>query len=312
MPTARRADVEDAAIARVVTRMGGEYVLRATRLLIETFGDVRAGLIVQTIDTANNALPTLGPSRRQAAVPGGVSPDAARRPIRVSRLAETAGLPFETTRRIVQRLIETGACMRVEGGVIVPRATLESVPIVRNTMANLAYVRRLVRDLRAVGLIAGEVAPVVDPATRAEDAELAVKVAPFSSRYVLRALRLLAETYGDIRIGMAAQAILTANTAHLETRAGEGWRYAGIYDTPPNEILRPISVYGLAESLGTPYETTRAQVKRLRDAGVCVRIDRGYIVPKAVLETPAALRATLTGVGYVREFVRDVDAVGLA
>ena len=311
-PAAGRADVEDAPIARVVTRLGGEYVLRSSQLLIEAFGDVRAGLLVQSINAANIVRRAHSVDGWRAAAPGGAYPDEARRPIRVSRLADTAGLPFETTRRIVQRLVDTGACIRVGGGVVVPRTTLESAAVVRNTMANLTYVRRFVRDLKAAGLVERERPAEMGHTEGAEEAEIAYRVAPFSNEYILRALRLLADTYGDIRLGLVAQAIVTANTAHLETRTGEGWRYAGIDDTPPDQVRRPISVYGLAESLGTPYETMRAQVRRLQDAGVCVRVNGGLIVPKTVLETPAALRATLTNVGYVRKFVRDVQAAGLA
>ena len=310
-PAPRRTDIEDAAIARVVARISGEYVLRASQLLIEDFGDVRAGLLVQAIN-ANVVRPAEGRDPWRATGPGGVHADEARRPIRISRLAETAGLPFETARRIVRRLIDAGACIRAEGGVIVPKATLDSPATIRNALVSLAYVRRFLRDLKAIGLVVDERPAPTAQAKVAEEAAIAFSVAPFSNEYILRALRLLADTYGDIRIGLVAQAIVTANTAHLDSRTGEGWRYAGIDQTPPDEVLRPISVYGLAESLGTPYETTRAQVRRLQDAGFCVRVEGGFIVPRAVLETPAALRATLTSVGYVRQFLREVHPLGLA
>ena len=46
---------EDTAVARIVTRLSSEYVLRAFQLLIDAFGDIRAGLLVQAINTANVA-----------------------------------------------------------------------------------------------------------------------------------------------------------------------------------------------------------------------------------------------------------------
>jgi hypothetical protein len=145
----------------------------------------------------------------------------------------------------------------------------------------------------------------------AEDAAVARIVSRLSSEYILRALQLLVEAYGEIRTGIIAQTIVTANTAHLDTRGGEGWRYAAIDETPPDEVRRPISIARLAESLGLPFETTRRHVQRLIETGVCVRVEGGLIVPKVVLEQPGAAQAALANVGYVRKFIRDLQAAGL-
>jgi hypothetical protein len=145
----------------------------------------------------------------------------------------------------------------------------------------------------------------------AEDVAVARIVSRLSSEYILRALQLLVEAYGEIRTGIIAQTIVTANTAHLDTRGGEGRRYAAIDETPPDEVRRPISIARLAESLGLPFETTRRHVQRLIDTGVCIRVEGGVIVPRAVLEQPEAARAALANVAYVRKFLRDVQAAGL-
>ncbi len=303
--------LEDAAIARIVTRLSSEYVLRAFQLLIDPFGDVRAGLLVLAINTANVAALVHSDERRRCAGPSGTLPDAARRPISIARLADSTGLPFESTRRIVQKLIYAGVCTRVEGGVIVPRATVERPSIGHAVAANVGYVRRFMRDLRAVGLAAvGTSARPPTSSVSAADAAAARTVSVLSGEYILRALQLLAGAYGDIRAGIVAQTIVTANTAHLDARMGEGWRYAGIAETPPDEVRKPISIARLGESLGLPYETMRGQVRRLIDAGVCIQLDAGLIVPGAVLERPAAARSMLENVGYVRKFMRDLNAVG--
>lgn len=145
----------------------------------------------------------------------------------------------------------------------------------------------------------------------AEDVAVARIVSRLSSEYILRALQLLVESYGEIRTGVIAQTIVTANTAHLDTRGGDGRRYAAIDETPPDELRRPISIARLAESLALPFETTRRHVQRLIDTGVCVRVEGGVIVPQAVLEQPGAARAALANVAYVRKFLRDVQAAGL-
>ncbi len=145
----------------------------------------------------------------------------------------------------------------------------------------------------------------------AEDAAIARIVSRLSSEYVLRALQLLVDAYGDIRTGIIAQTIVTANTAHLDTRTGEGWRYAAIEDTPPDEVRKPISIARLAESLDLPFETTRRHVQRLIDAGLCLRVEGGLIVPRSTVDQPGAIRAALANVRYLRKFVRDLQAAGL-
>jgi DNA-binding Lrp family transcriptional regulator len=309
-PHAPGGALQDAALARIVTRFSSEYVLRAFQLLIEQHGDIRAGLVAQAINTANTAhLDVRTEEGRRAAGPDGVIADAARRPIGIARLADSAGLPFESTRRIVQRLVDEGACVRVDGGVIVPSVAVARPETARAVVANLGYVRKLARDLEAVGLV--EALPA--HARAAPDADLAFArlVGRLSAAYLLRTVVLLAETYGDIRTGILAQTIVVANTAHLDTRAGDGRRYAGVDENPPDQLRRPISVARLAESLGRPFETERRHVQRLIDDGVCVRVPGGLIVPGAVLETPSVVHAMLANVGYVRRLVRDLQGVGL-
>jgi DNA-binding Lrp family transcriptional regulator len=301
---------EDAAFARIVTRLSSEYVLRAVQLLIEAFGDIRAGLLVQAINTANIAALAHTDEGRSAAGPDGLFPDELRTPISIARLAESTGLPFESARRIVQKLVDAGYCRRVEGGVIVLTATAEEPWTVRAVSANVGYVRRFMRDLRAVGLPeavlpAGSETPWGD-----DDDAVARMVATLSTEFVLRSLRLLAETYGDVRTGIVAQTIVAANTAYLDGRRGAGRRYVGVEETPPDEVRRPISVARLAESLGFPYETMRRRVRRLIDSGVCIQVGGGLIVPGAVLEQPTAARAALAHVGHVRKFMRDLHAAG--
>jgi hypothetical protein len=298
---------EDAAIARVVARLSGEYLLRAFQLLIETFRDIRAGLIVQAINNANISPLLRTQARRRDAGPDGSFPDDLRRPISIARLAASTGLPFESARRIVLSLVDTGVCLRVEGGVIVPRAAVRRPAIVRNARANFVYLRKFVRDLHAAGLVEpGSPGAVPADPGGAASARLAMGL---SGEYLLRACQLLVEAYGDIRAGVVAQTVVTANTAYLDGRLGGGWRYAGIGESLPDDLRRPVSVARLAQSLDLPYETMRGHARRLIAAGVCERVGGGLIVPRAVLETPAANRAALTNVGYVRKFVRDLHSV---
>ena len=304
------AELGEAAVGRLVGRLSAEYALRVIQLTVEAFGDVKLGLLAQAIGAANTAhlnTPSEAWGRRILGA-GPLLPDALRRPISVSALAASTGLPLETTRRAVQRLIVSGVCRRVEGGVIVPIETLRRPVIVQAVVANVGYVRRLLRDLDAAGFVA-DAACWPQLAAEADDDSFDSRlVARLSAEYLLRVLRLLVDTYGDIRDGILAHTIVTANTSHLDMRGGEGWRYAGVDQPPPDSLRRPIGVARLAESLGLPFETTRRHVRRLIDAGVCIRIAGGLIVPQAVLDRPVAVHSAIANVGYVRRFVRDVLA----
>jgi DNA-binding Lrp family transcriptional regulator len=296
---------DDAAIAGIVARLTGEYVLRGFSLVASGFGDIRAGFVGQTINTLNVAPVIHTDAGRRAAGDDGILPDEARRPVTVTRLAEETGLPFESARRVVQRLTDAGACVRVPGGVIVPKAFAMRPAPIDAIVANLGYMRRFVSDVETAGLVD---APVSLPTTR--HAAAARGRATLSTEFGLRALRLLIDTYGDIQAGIVAQTIITANTAHLDTRKGEGRRYAGADEIPPDEIRRPISVSRLADSVGLPFETMRGQVNRLLEAGLCVRTDGGVIVPAAVLGRPSMVRAALLNTQYARQFVRELRAAG--
>jgi DNA-binding IclR family transcriptional regulator len=301
-------------VARIVTRLSSAYLLREFQMTTDAFGGMRAGLLARTIHAANTAHFNVHNEWGRLAVGTNVNfPDEVRRPISVTRLSESLSLPFESTRRIVQRLIDDGTCVRVDGGVILPRTTVERPEIVRAVVANAGYVNRFLRDLKAAGLIertSSAGSGIADAALG--DTFAARVVARLSAEYLLRAMQLLVEAYSDIRDGMIAHTIVTANTAHLDARNGDGWRYAGIDETPPDEVRRPISVARLGESLGLPFETARRHVKRLMDAGDCIRIDGGLIVPQVVVERPSAVRSAIANVGFVRKFVRDLEAAGLA
>jgi len=302
---------DETAVARIVSRLSAEYVLSGFQLLIDTHGDIRSGLLLAAINAANVAHIDLRTEEgRRAAASDGLVGDEARQPVSVARLAAATGLPVESTRRIVQGLIDIGDCVGVEGGVIAPRAVFERPETVRMATENVRNVSAFVRKLLARGLV--EEAPATAPGWQGTVGRRAMArvVLRQSAEYAVRAFRLLVDTYGDIQAGIVAQATVAANTAHLDALMGEGWRYAAIDQPPPDEVREPTSVSALAKSLGLPYETLRRQVRRLIDAGVCIRVDGGLIVPMAVVEQPAAARAMLANVRYVREFVRNLRSLG--
>jgi hypothetical protein len=135
-------------------------------------------------------------------------------------------------------------------------------------------------------------------------------VTRLSSDYVLRAVRLLGDLHGgDILTGIISQAIVAANTAHLDP--GAGAKYDGVPDTPPDELRKPISVLALSGSLGLPFETTRRYVNKLLKSGGCRRVQGGVIVPASALEDPRAVAAAGANLVNVHRFLRSLKKAGV-
>jgi hypothetical protein len=129
-----------------------EYLVRAFRGLTDAYGDARTGLIVYAISVANTGHLDVRTRDPRIAGPEGILPDHVRKPVSITQIAKSLGMPFETVRKQVHKLIKAGICVRVDGGVIVPRAANQRPEVVRAVLANLNHVRELVRDLQAIGL----------------------------------------------------------------------------------------------------------------------------------------------------------------
>jgi hypothetical protein len=134
---------------RIAVNLTVEYMLRSLRSLRDCFeGDIMLGVVVMAIAAANSAhLSSDGALPSDQILPGGVVPDELRRPVSVLGVAGALGLPYETVRRYVNRLIAAGRCVKVRNGVIVPAAVFNEVNVVRASRESLGNIRRLYRAL---------------------------------------------------------------------------------------------------------------------------------------------------------------------
>ena len=155
--TDRRVSAEAPASAdkfRLSVRLATEYFLRSMQLLVEFVGgDLVTALVFLAIVSANvSHLNADGPDGAPHADAADVPPDEVRKPISVLALAGSLNLPYETTRRHVSKLLQTGQCVRVAGGLIVPARVLLSDRHTEVMGANLANLRRLFRALNKAGV----------------------------------------------------------------------------------------------------------------------------------------------------------------
>lgn len=145
-----RASADEDKI-RLVARLSADYMLRSLKMIGELAqGELLTGLVNLALVQAN--VGHLDPTGSKFDSLDAIPPDEMRRPVSVLALSASLGLPYETTRRHVAKMVETGQCLRVKGGVIAPTAAVDDPRRTEMLEQNLINLRRLYRNLKAAGV----------------------------------------------------------------------------------------------------------------------------------------------------------------
>jgi hypothetical protein len=155
-PRASAAAATDEDKLRLALRFSTEHLLRSVQLLVTQFdGDLLAGLVLSAIDAANvsHLLPDghEGSHEHRFAGADEAPPDELRKPVSVMAVASALGLPYETARRHVQKLVLSGRCRRVSGGIIVPASAVSGPELAALMRTNLTNIRHFYRGLKRAG-----------------------------------------------------------------------------------------------------------------------------------------------------------------
>lgn len=136
-------------------------------------------------------------------------------------------------------------------------------------------------------------------------------VGRLSTQYFLECARLYGGLLpGDALTTLIFLTIVSRNLAKLSNDPQETLAYAAVEEPAPDHKRTPVTVYAVAKDLGLSYETVRRHVKRLLDAGVCLRGGDGLIVPAAVTARPDFVRAGQRNYENFQRLVRALDATG--
>lgn len=142
--------------------------------------------------------------------------------------------------------------------------------------------------------------------------DMAGVAARLSGGYILRTYQLMAqETDGDLILSLIFRAILAANVDHLDKSLANGPQYCGVDDLPPDNLRRPVSVLAIADSLGLSYETVRRHVLKLMEAGRCIRVKGGVVVPASALRGEDHVRALQVNLVNLRRLYRSLKLAGV-
>jgi len=141
---------------RLVVRLSSDYVLRLAEPISERIGDLVTGLILMDVIHANTQhLPdTEGGQDDPDWSPTGFIHDEERKPVRPAALAERLGIPQETVRRHLERLVTDDLCERKEHGYIVPARVLAREAFVQYMTDNQSHLHRLYAGLADYGVLA--------------------------------------------------------------------------------------------------------------------------------------------------------------
>ncbi len=139
---------------RLALRASTTFLLQSVDLMSRIVGgDILRGVIFTAVVDANvrHIRPGDVVSQTYSEATDRV-PDDLRRPISVHALALELDIPYETTRRHVNALIQGGFCQRTESGIVVLADVLAREPISLALRRNFENLRRLVSDLREGGV----------------------------------------------------------------------------------------------------------------------------------------------------------------
>jgi hypothetical protein len=142
------------AAGRAAARLTVEFYLRTTSVLSGlSGGDLLEALILRAITAGNTNHLDRDPNNpgRFASIDD-VPPDEARRPVSILAIANSLGLPYETTRRCATKMLKTGQCVRVRGGLIAPAAKHQQPGDHEAILANMINLRHFFSALKLAGV----------------------------------------------------------------------------------------------------------------------------------------------------------------
>jgi DNA-binding transcriptional ArsR family regulator len=189
---------------------------------------------------------------------GQAPPDSERRPVSLYSLARTYHLSYETARRHLHKLIDSGLVERAQDqGLIVPTRALMGSEVTDVVNRNEIRTRRFFRQLNGADA-ESKLLPLSTGTMRRQISRL-------TTEYFLTFLRISSEAVShDLVTTLVFLALLQAITEQHPVMGG----------TNP---VPTASVFAAARQLSLPYETARRHVAKLIAAGLCAKAPDGKI-----------------------------------
>jgi hypothetical protein len=137
-----RAQTASFGDLQIAARLGGEFFIRGIEIAARAHGgDLLRGIIFTAIAVANSEHLSAGGD------PAGGTGEP--RPVSVLAIANSIGVPYETTRRYVNIMVRDGQCVRHgRRGVVIPEEAFLTPGMFNAMRETLASFNRLASTLR--------------------------------------------------------------------------------------------------------------------------------------------------------------------
>ena len=146
--------MNDPAHLRIISRLTMDYVVSINSAILRGgVHDPLDALLLSTIAVANVA--HLNSDIEQSRAYGDIDhpePFEIKRPISRNAVALSLGLSYETARRRTQKLLDQGALVEVDGGLVGANETARPEMVKAMAEQNVVLLRRLIRNLREAGV----------------------------------------------------------------------------------------------------------------------------------------------------------------
>ena len=270
MPPAPLTPVESAALN--ITRAALLAIWRGRDKSL----DPMDALLVATIIQANVDPATAGLDAQVAFGPlDKPPPDAARRRVSISRVADSLDLRFETVRRRVNRLKAQGIIVADSAGLIIPESHFHTPANAAAVVAVDALAEQTYWRLDDLGYFDGR--PLPPPPYHPPEHPYRAVARHFMS-FALRVggeMRLLCFDYMNLLLVLHLSYLNTAHLGDARVPAQEADGAPLVADADKS----PVSIAALARDSGVPFETTRRRLAKLAEQDICRAVGGGYIIP---------------------------------
>lgn len=138
---------------RLIMRLSSDYALRLAEPVSAYIGDLVTGMILMDVIQANTEHLPDDEGGGDDLSPQSYLADDERRPVRPATLSERLGVPPETVRRHLNRLVSDGRCVVGEDGYVVPARVLADGGFVEFILDNQTHMHRLFTGLAEFGVL---------------------------------------------------------------------------------------------------------------------------------------------------------------
>lgn len=147
--------------------------------------------------------------------------------------------------------------------------------------------------------------------TGEERLKLAWRVAPATIAFILQ-VEAASRNARDIVDGLMLAAILAANVSAINNDPELQLAYATLFDAPPDDLRRPVSISAIAHSMRMPFETVRRRIQAMVRSDAVEITPKGLLISRKALGQHQYLANALIRHDLLKAFYFEMTALGVA